>query len=456
MRKFTLLSSLILLFACNQEDRCSDEFVLDYQRMGDAFERLYKPNAGSFEVKTFDDSLSRFLSNHKDVECKYEGTQLSPTKEVEAVRRKLATILTPKGIQSKSLASLDFRLSPKVIYGEDNREQVADVAGVYQSWAGSTLAQISPKKWDQNYSFIGGTYQEELSLCPGERFSQEFSVARCSGFLVAPDVVVTAGHCMQSQLDCDNFRWVLDFHNDAKGTSASKVFECAEVLDQKLDDTNDYAVIRLNREVSGRKFFRTRTSGIVAQNTPLVMIGYPSGISAKVADGAVVRDSSARDFFVTNTDSFGGNSGSAVINRDTGVVEGILVRGDQDFDIIDGPDGGRCRIERVCPDNGCEGEEVTKMTAVKGIPLLADPEAIRAGLYSDKNFPSISDGFPISFLGYSYGGHTVGGLKFLDRCGIHYYENDKPEAWKEFHVGECAQTTDLDQVINTFGNLFYF
>lgn len=453
MKKTALLLLLPFLVACNEEDKCSDEFILDYQRMGDAFEKLYKPNAGSFEVKNFDDTLARFLSNHKDIECKNEGKTLNPTKEVEAVRRKLAAILTP----SDELAILSQeRLTPKVIYGEDNRQQVSDVAGVYQSWAASTLAQVSPNEWDQNFQFTSATYGEQFSLCPGERFSEELSVSRCSGFLVAPDVLVTAGHCMQSQLDCDNFRWVIDFHNDAKGTQASKVFECQEVLDQKLDETNDYAVIKLSREVKGRKFFRVRTSGIVANNTPLVMIGYPSGISAKVADGAQVRDNSARDFFVTNTDSFGGNSGSAVINRDSGVVEGILVRGDQDFEVIDGPNGGRCRIERVCPNEGCQGEEVTKMTAVAGIPLLADPVLIKKGLFEEKTFPSLTGGLPIAYLGYSYGDYTIGGLQFLDRCGIHYFPNDKPEAWEDFHAGLCQQSSSLDQVITTFGDQFYF
>ncbi len=62
----------------------------------------------------------------------------------------------------------------------------------------------------------------------------------------------------------------------------------------------------------------------------LVVIGRPSGLPTKVADGAQVR--SVNDvFLVANLDTYGGNSGSAVFNAVTGVVEGILVRGDTDY-----------------------------------------------------------------------------------------------------------------------------
>ncbi len=460
MKKWLVLLVLPLVFSCDQEEECSDAFVLDYQRMGENFESLYKPNAGSFEVKNFDDSLSNFLSSHKGVECKYNGEMINPTAEVEEFQKKIAAVFTPTaaGALASSSKLTESFFGPKVIYGDDDREQVMDSPGVYQDWAGSTLAQISPNEWDASFNFTSQTYGEAFSLCPGERFQDELSVSRCSGFLVGPDIVVTAGHCVQSQFECDEYRWVLDFKDDAQGTEESKVFRCQEVLSQALssDDSQDYAVIKLDRPVTGRKFFRVRSSGIVPNDAALVMIGYPSGISAKVADGANVRDNSPKNYFVTNTDSFGGNSGSAVINRDSGIVEGILVRGDQDFEIVDSPNGGRCRVEKVCANNACEGEDVTKMTSVTGIPLIAQESQVKAGLFTDKNFPEIKEGLPLAFLGYSYGESTIGGLKFLDRCGIHFYPNDKPSQWEEFFVGECSQSSAIEKVIVGFSNQFYF
>lgn len=450
-----VLLSLMVFVSCNEDKKCSDEFVVSYQRMGDAFEALYKPLSGSFEVNALSESIDLFIASHKDVSCEYQGKTLNPTKEAQQMKTTLSSFKLQN--QTKSFESFVNKVVPKVIYGEDNRTEVANSPVKYQQWAGSTLVQISPDEWDASFNYTSKTYGEEFSLCSGERFEDQLSVGRCSGFLVAPDVVVTAGHCMQSQNDCDRFKWVLDFKDNAQKTSSDKIYGCQEIIKQALDSNSelDYAVIKLDRPVTGRKFFRTRTSGVVPVSTNLVLIGYPSGISAKVADGAQVRTNDDTHFFKTNTDSFGGNSGSAVINAATGVVEGILVRGDEDFDIVDGPDGNRCRKERVCDNAGCLGEEVTKMTSVQGIPLIADPEAVRKGFYTDKNFPSMSDGFSVDFLSYSYGGYSLGGLKFLDRCGVHYFSNSSPEKWEEFHKGECSDTKSIDDVIGSFSNLFY-
>ncbi len=449
-RKLIGLCFLALLFSCNEEDKkCEDNFVVSYQRMGDAFEKVYGPRTGSFELKNLGEAIDLFLSEHEGVECKYENQTLKPTNEAKAMRAMLPALrqeLAAKG-----------RIIPKVIYGEDNRIQVSQASSQQQEWAKATLAQISPGEWDDQYRFTSKTYGESYRLCSGERFYNELSVANCSGFLVAPDVVVTAGHCVQNMADCNNYKWVIDFKDGALGTSAEKVFSCTEIIDRKLDSDTmaDYAVIRLDRQITDRKFFRTRTSGNVAVNTPLVLIGHPSGLPAKVAGGAVVRTNSNDIFFSANTDSFGGNSGSAVINAQTGRVEGILVRGDQDYDIIDGPDGERCRVERVCPIDGCEGEDVTKMTVVTGVPLLVDAQAIKKGFYEDKNFPVASEGLPLNFYTYSYGGYSLGGLKFLDRCGIHFYNDQSPEVWEDFFAGSCKDNQSLDQVIDTFGNLLY-
>lgn len=38
-----------------------------------------------------------------------------------------------------------------------------------------------------------------------------------------------------------------------------------------------------------------------------------------------------RDFFMASLDAFVGNSGSPVFNKETGLVEGILVEGAEDF-----------------------------------------------------------------------------------------------------------------------------
>jgi hypothetical protein len=87
------------------------------------------------------------------------------------------------------------------------------------------------------------------------------------------------------------------------------------------------------------------------------VIGHPCGLPQKYAPGAQVRHNSAGPFFVANLDTYGGNSGSAVFNATNRAVEGILVRGENDF-----VTNGTCYVSLVCPTTGCRGEDVTHAT----------------------------------------------------------------------------------------------
>ena len=55
-----------------------------------------------------------------------------------------------------------------------------------------------------------------------------------------------------------------------------------------------------------------------------------------------------RDYFVANTDTFGGNSGSGVFDLSTLQQVGILVRGETDYVA-----SGSCNIVNHCPSDGC-------------------------------------------------------------------------------------------------------
>ena len=76
-------------------------------------------------------------------------------------------------------------------------------------------------------------------------------------------------------------------------------------------------------------------------------MGHPSGLPLKYADGARVFETE-NDYFSTNLDTFGGNSGSPVFNADTLEVEGILVRGDTDYVMDFESNGERCMKVNIC------------------------------------------------------------------------------------------------------------
>lgn len=263
-----------------------------------------------------------------------------------------------------------------VIYGEDNRKDVFESTdSAFVELSKSTAAMISSSNLKAGRAgevqISAGTL-ESRGICEKERFSQQISAANCSGFLIAPNVLVTAGHCIKTQADCNSYKWVFDFKVDSseQGTvnvETSDVYSCKKIISRSLDQISkdDYAVIELDRK-SDRRPLTFRKKGKITKGTEIVVIGHPTGLPTKIADGAKVRSLSGK-FFVANLDTYGGNSGSAVFNVKTSEVEGILVRGENDY-VYDSALG--CQVSNKCADNACRGEDVTYITNVPGLKNL--------------------------------------------------------------------------------------
>ncbi|MBI4668156.1 MAG: trypsin-like peptidase domain-containing protein [Elusimicrobia bacterium] len=191
-----------------------------------------------------------------------------------------------------------------------------------------------------------------------------------------------AGHSIKSEYDCNNTKFVFGFGIYQEGVypqsvPAVDVFSCKAIVGRAMQGSGaDWALIRLDKTVTNHKPLAINRSGSIAKATPLFVIGHPAGLPTKIAGGASVRNASPAGYFVANLDTYGGNSGSAVFNNTTGKVEGILVRGETDYVYR-----GRCRVSNVCANDGCRGEDVTKISALSHlIPALeneqAEPEII--------------------------------------------------------------------------------
>ncbi len=266
----------------------------------------------------------------------------------------------------------------KVVYGTDDRKDIYESTNnLHKELARSTAAMISAGSIEEKEGDmieITGATLEENGICPEARFSQQTVAANCSGFLVGDEYLVTAGHCIETMTDCARYSWVFDFANlkeDSKThiVPKSAVYTCTQIVSRVLDrgTENDYALLKLDRKVEGRTPLKFRTSGKVATKADLVVIGHPTGLPSKIADGAYVRKNTNKYFFQANLDTFGGNSGSAVFDSKTGVVEGILVRGERDY--VNVPGRG-CEIPNVCKMNDCRGEDVTRITNIKELKTI--------------------------------------------------------------------------------------
>lgn len=285
-----------------------------------------------------------------------------------------------------------LKTAPKVIYGVDNRYDTEDFPDrTFREHAKSVAGMVSKNKivkdWQnhEQHTFFKKTAKRAYGLCEEERFALQNVLPICTGFLVAPDILVTAGHCITSEEDCANFSWIFDYTEGTTKIPNNNIYNCKEIISKELKNTyltlKDYAVIRLDRKTD-RKPLKFRRRGKPNWGTPLVVIGHPIGLPQKIANGAEVKVGHIagaltplrsiirkRHFLMANVDAFVGNSGSPVFNEKTGEVEGILVEGAEDF--IEDPDL-LCKTSVKKSDSAFGVQEkifrINRIKAIKNLP----------------------------------------------------------------------------------------
>lgn len=334
---------------------------------------------------------------------------------------KASKILTIATLGMMTLSTSKALSADRMINGTDNRRDVIDVEPALKKLAQSTAVlvgadsvkkirnkyKLSGYKWsnlaykpiksfdtngtavferdDQgnrlvNPATLGRNIPGTYNLCADEPFQNQVLLGHCSGVLVSPDTFVTAGHCIENVADCANTKIVFDYNAREDGsvpTSAPEknVYSCKSIVSQALNTTDivyegetyqvpnlDYAVIKLDRPVTGREPAKVRASGQEEVGQGLIMIGGPLGLATKVDDGAEVAPFDIFEpynlpWFFATTDSYGGNSGSAVFNKETGEVEGLLVRGGTDL-ILD--EARSCVRSYVCEGDTCASEQISR------------------------------------------------------------------------------------------------
>lgn len=270
-----------------------------------------------------------------------------------------------------TILTLTSQVSAKidVIYGPDNRQDIYQVSNaLHKRLALSTAAMINTKALGKGvranvFDLLNITTLERgQNVCASEKFADQPTAATCSGFLVGPDTLVTAGHCFKSfstpEDVCKNFAWVFGFQKTSasadplKNIPIANIYTCKKVVDAQLSATADYAIIKLDRKVVGKLPLTFRKSGRIANTANLVVIGHPTGLPLKVSPGGKVTRNVDPTRFSTTLDTFHGNSGSAVFDATTGQVEGILIQGKNDYTLSKKDDPKSCKVVNKCDDLG--------------------------------------------------------------------------------------------------------
>lgn len=270
------------------------------------------------------------------------------------------------------------------VYGKDNRIEVYEASDANQLLAKSTAAMIArgDLRSDLNHpeliqlkqitmqEEINKAFHEvskEISLCKEVRFLNQLSLGVCSGFLIAPDLIMTAGHCLKNP--CEQFDWVFDYKVNKDGEiniQEENIYRCKKYV-SKGTNFLDYGLIQLDRAVKNRTPLEIRSQGKALRNQPVLSIGNPLGLPTKVADEAYMEDLED-GYYAGNTDSFQGSSGSAVLNANSGTVEGMVSSGAIDW-VADKKN--KCIAENIRSQNTTMGsfERILRTSAIPEVMM---------------------------------------------------------------------------------------
>jgi hypothetical protein len=274
--------------------------------------------------------------------------------------------------------------SSGLIYGADDRIEYHQAPpGEVRTVMGEAIVALVPKAnlvVERGKVHIAApSWREQVGLCPGERFGEQPAAAFCSGVLLDSELVLTAGHCLRL-FALERFVVVFGYHYGSPGMLAvDDVVDVGAILVEALDSPGtqsrmDFAWLRLARPPRAPH----RPAALFAQTPPLTVgdpvsfIGAGGGIPLKLDPGGRARDLrlDSGDFFLADTDSTGGASGGALLDRD-GHLLGILAKGGSDFTVT----AAGCRSLNHQPDGARAEEEFTYAHHALAALCQADPGA---------------------------------------------------------------------------------
>jgi len=287
------------------------------------------------------------------------------------------------------------------VYGPDNRAFVNS-----NNMSARAVAVMVPKSFIEDSSEVPGTKNlatvpliESQNMCASEKFASAPSFyVSCTGFLIAPDLLMTAGHCSvlfgetenSASPYCTDFDWYFGFEADSTGQVKTKnipadsIYECEKIIKAAhnsfmvsqtvIDFREDYSLIKLKKQVVGRTPLKL-TSQRPQPGEAVTLIGHPLGGPKMISAGKILSNEPTYDR--SNVHSFSGNSGSPLLNAQ-GEVFGILVRG-YPPSLIDAPTGtcsviNRCNAEGTkCTQDDPDGQRIGEHSMPIGqIPVLKE------------------------------------------------------------------------------------
>lgn len=273
-------------------------------------------------------------------------------------------------VSTFSLTTVAQRFIPQVIYNSDSRKEISEESPqeTMMYIQKRTLAMVSNAKLFPQQSgdilFLPRHYGRAFKLCKDERFYEQPSLPNCTASVIGKDLVLTAGHCI-SENTCHAMRFISDYVMDGPTnpirTYPEKIFNCKKVLYDNDTFGSDIAIVQIDREFPLSALSLTEQS--LTLQDEILAVGFPSGLPMKSSGPGPIR-SITDNIIIAELETYGGNSGSPVFNKNSNKIAGLLVGGEDDFILADNK---KCFKSKVCDSQTCQGEEIIPAKTIQYI-----------------------------------------------------------------------------------------
>jgi len=251
------------------------------------------------------------------------------------------------------------------VYNKDDRTSLSGASEEVAHYA-PTVALLSQKHRSpspQNLNLSAPKLGAVFDMCMDEAFVEDKTVGDCTGFLVAKNLLLTAGHCVKSESACSKRTIIFNFHHQNQSTvRSSDLYFCKSIAARLEAHEGDLALIELDRvvELNQSQALLKIEDFVPETKESMRILSHPFGVSLKLS---VLESSPEHDgtFFFAQADVSGGSSGAPVFHPATGKLAGVVVGGESDL-VWD--EKSQCNRNKVCEDYRCKGEKFASPSTV--------------------------------------------------------------------------------------------